>query len=190
MKDRKLTVRYIGEYAVGTVFTLTVVGVSKSINYNAGTFSYIFDSDNNPTSILTSGTFIDSASSTPNSVQNFPTFPILALNQSSYYLREQDVTITADFYLPTSLPSIGIGQSLMMIFPANYFDVLRFVTPVCTLNIKGNTLKNYIGSCTILGMRLKMPFTGYILTGTTYSLTISGIINPTNPSSSIQKYSF
>lgn len=78
----------------------------------------------------------------------------------------------------------------MMVFPPIYFDVLRFVTPTCTLNIKGNTLKNYISSCNIVGMRLKMVFLDYIVTGTSYSLTISGLINPTNPSSNVQKYSF
>jgi hypothetical protein len=100
------------------------------------------------------------------------------------------VTITADFYLPTTLTTIGVGQSLMMVFPPIYFDVLRFATPTCTLNIKGNTLKNYISSCSISGMRLKMVFLDYIVTGSSYSLTVSGLINPTNPSSNVQKYSF
>lgn len=77
-----------------------------------------------------------------------------------------------------------------MVFPPIYFDVLRFVTPSCVLNIKGNTLKNYISTCYIVGMRLKMVFLDFIVTGTTYSLTVGGIINPTNPSSNVQKYSF
>lgn len=88
VKNRKLTVRYLGEYSVGTTFILTVSGVSKSINYNSGTFSYIVDNDDDPTTILTSGTFVDAASSNAGSVQNFPTFPILTLTQSSNYLRE------------------------------------------------------------------------------------------------------
>lgn len=78
----------------------------------------------------------------------------------------------------------------MMVFPPIYFDVLRFATPTCTLNIKGNTLKNYISSCFISGMRLKMVFLDFIVTGSSYSLTVSGLINPTNPSSNVQKYSF
>ncbi len=183
-------VRYLGEYSVGTTFILTVTGVSKSINYNSGTFSYIIDNDDDPTLILTSGTFVDAASSNAGTVQNFPTFPILRLSQSSNYLREEDVTLTADFYLPSTLPTIGVGQSLMMVFPPIYFDVMRFVTPTCTLNIMGNTLKNYISSCYIVGMRLKMVFLDYMVTGTSYSLTIGGIINPTNPSSNVQRYSF
>lgn len=81
-------VRYLGEFSSGTTFVLTVTGVSKSINYNSGTFSYIIDDDDDPTTILTSGTFIDSASSNAGTVQNFPTFPILRLSQSSIYLRE------------------------------------------------------------------------------------------------------
>jgi hypothetical protein len=88
VKDRQLMVRYLGEFTSGTTFTLTVTGVSKSINYNSGTFSFIVDSDDDPTVILTSGTFIDSVKSTAVSVQSFPTFPILSLSQSSSYLRE------------------------------------------------------------------------------------------------------
>ena len=190
IRNRNMMVRYLGEYASGTTFTLTVTGVSRSINYNSGTFSYIVDNDDDPTTILTSGTFVDAAVSNAGSVQNFPTFQVLTLKQSSNYLREEDVTITADFYLPTTLSTIGVGQSLMMIFPPIYFDVLRFATPTCTLNIKGNTLKNYISSCFISGMRLKMVFLDYIVTGSSYSLTVSGLINPTNPSSNVQKYSF
>ncbi len=86
--------------------------------------------------------------------------------------------------------TIRVGQSLMMLFPPIYFDVLRFITPSCILNIKGNTLKNYISSCFIKGMRLKMIFLDGIVTGSSYSLQIDGIINPTNPSSNVQKYSF
>lgn len=82
-----MMVRYLGDFTAGTTFTLTVTGVSKAINYNSGTFSYIIDNDDDPTTILTSGTFIDSAASNAVSVQNFPTFPILTLKQSSNYLR-------------------------------------------------------------------------------------------------------
>jgi len=88
IKNRKMMVRYMGDYALGTTFTLKVIGVSRSINYNSGTFSYIIDNDDDPTIILTSGTFVDSAVSNAGSVQNFPTFPILKLTQSSNYLRE------------------------------------------------------------------------------------------------------
>ena len=77
-----------------------------------------------------------------------------------------------------------------MVFPPIYFDVLRFITPTCTLNILGNTLKNYISSCSVKGMRIKMIFLDNIVLGTSYSLTVGGIINPTNPSSNVQKYSF
>ncbi len=86
--NRKMMVRYLGEYAAGTTFTLTVTGVSRSINYNSGTFSYIVDNDDDPTTILTSGTFIDAAVSNAGAVQNFPTFQVLTLKQSSNYLRE------------------------------------------------------------------------------------------------------
>lgn len=83
-----MMIRYIGDYPSGTTFTLKVTGVSRSINYNSGTFSYIIDNDDNPTTILTSGTFVDAATSNAASVQNFPTFPVLTLKQSSNYLRE------------------------------------------------------------------------------------------------------
>jgi len=78
----------------------------------------------------------------------------------------------------------------MMVFPPIYFDVLRFISPSCSLNIKGNTLKNFISSCSVSGMRLKMIFLDSIVTGSSYSLTIGGIINPTNPSSNVKRYSF
>ena len=187
--DRFMTLQYIGVYAVGTSFTLTITGVTMAINYNSGTFSFIFDDDNNPTSVQATGTFTDTISSTVLSIQNFPTLNIFAFTQSSSYLRENAITISLTFYLPTSLSSIGLGQSLFLIFPATYFDVLRFVTPSCTLNILGNTLKNYVSTCSILGMRLKMPFLDNLVLGSTYTLSIGGFINPTNPTSNVYKYS-
>ena len=68
----------MGIYAAGTGFTLTVTGVTMAINYNSGTFSFTFDSDNNPTSVLASGTFADTISSTVLTIQNFPPINILA----------------------------------------------------------------------------------------------------------------
>jgi len=187
--NRFMTLQYLGVYAVGSSFTITITGVTMAINYNSGTFSFIFDDDNNPISVQATGTFTDTISSTVLSIQNFPTLNIFAFTQSSSYLRENGITITFTFYLPTSLSSIGLGQSLFLIFPATYFDVLRFVTPSCTLNILGNTLKNYVSTCSILGMRLKMPFLDNLVLGSTYTLTVGGFINPTNPTSNVYKYS-
>lgn len=160
-----------------------------AINYNSGTFSFIVDNDNNPSSILAAGTFVDSISSSVLTIQNFPTINIFSFSQSSAYLRASGVTITLSFYLQTSLNSIGLGQSLFLVFPANYHDVLRFVSPTCTLNLLGNTLKNYLSTCSVYGMRIKMPFLDNLALGSTYSLTVSGIINPTNPSSNSYRYS-
>jgi len=39
-------------------------------------------------------------------------------------------------------------------------------------------------------MRLKMPFLDSLVLGSTYKLTLTGIINPTNPSSNVKKYAF
>ena len=160
-----------------------------AINYNSGTFSFVVDDDNNPDAILAAGTFADTISSSVLSIQNFPTINIFSFSQSSLYLREGSITITLTFYLPTSLTSVGLGQSLFMIFPATYYDVLRFVTPTCNLNIYGNTLKNYLSTCTVKGMRIKMPFLDNLVLGSTYTLTVGGIINPTNPSSNVYRYS-
>jgi hypothetical protein len=179
----------MGVYATGASFTITVTGVTMSINYNSGSFSFIFDSDNNPTTVLAAGSFVDLISSTVLSIQNFPTINIMAFSQTSAYLRDSSVIVTLTFYLPTSLSSIGLGQSLFLVLPAAFYDVLRFVSPVCTLNILGNTLKNYVSSCTIGGMRIKMPFLDNLVLGSTYTLTISGLINPTNPTSNVYLYS-
>lgn len=187
--DRFVTIQYMGIYALGTGFTLTITGVTMAINYNSGTFSFIFDNDNNPTSVLAAGTFVDAISSTVLTIQNFPTINILAFTQSSAYLRDSSVITTLTFYLPTSLSSIGLGQSLFLVLPATFYDVLRFVTPSCTLNILGNTLKNYVSTCSILGMRIKMPFLDNLVLGSTYILTIGGLINPTNPTSNLYRYS-
>lgn len=187
--DRFLTIQYMGVYTAGTGFTIAVTGVTMSINYNSGYFSFIFDSDNNPISVLAAGTFADTISSTVLSIQNFPTINVLAFTQSSAYLRDSSVTLTLTFYLPTSLSSIGLGQTLFLVFPATYYDVLRFVSPTCTLNILGNTLKNYVSTCTVRGLRIKMPFLDNLVLGSTYTLTISGVINPTNPTSNVYRYS-
>jgi len=160
-----------------------------AINYNSGTFSFIFDSDNNPTGVQAAGTFADSISSTVLTIQNFPTINIFSFSQSSAYLRQDTITISLTFYLATSLSSIGLGQSLFMVFPATFYDILRFVSPSCTLNILGNTLKNYVSTCTVKGMRIKMPFLDNLVLGSTYTLTVGGIINPTNPTSNVYRYS-
>ena len=179
----------MGTYTSGTSFVITITGVEMAINYNSGSFSFIVDSDNNPSSILAAGTFVDTISSSVLTIQNFPTINIFSFTQSSSYLRASGVTITLTFYLPTSLNSIGLGQSLFMVFPATYYDVLRFVSPTCTLNILGNTLKNYLSTCSVRGMRIKMPFLDNLVLGSTYSLTVTGLINPTNPTSNQYRYS-
>ena len=81
----------MGVYGVGSSFTMTVTGVTMDINYNSGTFSFIFDNDNNPTGLLAVGTFTDSISSSVLTIQNFPTINILAFSQSSLYLRDTSV---------------------------------------------------------------------------------------------------
>jgi hypothetical protein len=86
--NRQLLIKYMGTYASGTTFAITVVGVTMSINYNSGTFSFVVDNDNNPTTVQASGTFVDSVSSTVLSITNFPTITILSMTQSSAYLRE------------------------------------------------------------------------------------------------------
>ena len=93
-----------------------------------------------------------------------------------------------DFYVPSTLGSVTVGQYLFMVFPPNFGDILRFVEPTCTLNIRGNTLKNYISSCSVKGLRIKMPFLDDLSLGSVYSLTVGGIINPINPSSNVYKY--
>lgn len=138
---------------------------------------------------MSSGDFVDPVGSSVLAIQNFPTFPIYSMTQSSPYLREDGVSVVMDFFLSTSIPSISVGQSLYMIFPPIYADVLRFMPLTCTLNIKGNTLKNYINSCSANGIRVKMPFLDDIVLGVTYTLTIQGIVNPTNPSANVYKYS-
>ena len=179
----------MGEYTAGTSFMITVTGVEMAINYNSGTFSFIVDDDNNPVSVIAAGTFVDTISSSVLTIQNFPTINIFSFTQSSAYLRASAVTITLTFYLATSLTSIGLGQSLFMVFPATYYDVLRFVTPTCTLNLLGNTLKNYLSTCSVSGMRIKMPFLDNLVLGSTYTLTLTGLINPTNPTSNNYRYS-
>ena len=179
----------MGTYAQGSTFELVVVGITQPINYNSGNFYYLIDDDNNAFTVISAGTFVDSVGSSVLAIQNFPTFPIYSLTQSSQYLREEGVSIALDFYLSTSIPSISVGQSLFMIFPPIFEDVLRFMPVTCTLNIKDNTLKNYINSCTVTGLRLKMPFLDDIVLGSTYTLTVNGIVNPTNPSANVYKYS-
>jgi len=189
IKDRFVTLQYMGVYAAGTNFILTITGVTMAINYNSGMFSFIFDDDDDPASVLAAGTFADTISSTVLSIQNFPTINVFSFSQSSSFLREDEITLSLTFYLPTSLTAVGLGQSLFLVLPANFFDVLRFTSPTCTLNILGNTLKNYVSTCSVRGMRIRMPFLDNLVLGSTYTLAVGGIINPTNPSSNIYRYS-
>lgn len=181
-------IRYIGTFAEGTTFTIVVTGIEQPVNYNSGTFYFVIDNDDNPTVVLSSGTFVDSVSASVLDTQNFPAFQILSMTHSSVYLREENINLLLNFYVPSTLTSVGVGQYLFLLFPPNFGDVLRFVSPSCQLNIRGNTLKNYISSCAVRGNRLKMPFLDDLTLGSVYSLIINGLINPTNPSSSTYKY--
>ena len=181
-------IRYVGTFAEGTTFTIVVTGIEQPVNYNSGTFYFVIDNDDNPTVVLSSGTFVDSVSASVLDTQNFPAFQILSMTHSSVYLREENINLLLNFYVPSTLTSVGVGQYLFLLFPPNFGDVLRFVSPSCQLNIRGNTLKNYISSCAVRGNRLKMPFLDDLTLGSVYSLIINGLINPTNPSSSTYKY--
>ena len=178
----------MGTYEEGTTFVITVTGVSQPVNYNSGTFYFVIDDDDNPTTVLSSGTFVDAVSASVLDTQNFPAFQILSFAQSSNYLREEGITIEMDFYMPSTLTTVTVGQYLFLVFPPNFGDVLRFTSPTCELNIRGNTLKNYISSCSVKGLRLQMPFLDDLVLGSVYSLTVTGLINPTNPSSYVYKY--
>ena len=64
------------------------MGVAQPVNYNSGTFYFVIDDDDNRNTVLSSGTFIDSVSTSVLDTQNFPAFQILSFTQSSAYLRE------------------------------------------------------------------------------------------------------
>lgn len=80
-------IRYMGTFVEGSIFAITVTGVEQPVNYNSGTFYFVIDDDDNPTTVLSSGTFIDSVSASVLDTQNFPAFQILSFSQSSAYLR-------------------------------------------------------------------------------------------------------
>jgi len=86
--DRQLMIRYMGTFAQGTSFVITVAGVQQPVNYNSGTFYFVIDNDDNPTVVLSSSTFVDSVSTSVLDTQNFPAFQILSMTQSSAYLRQ------------------------------------------------------------------------------------------------------
>jgi hypothetical protein len=181
-------VKYIGTYAAGVSFTVIVVGVSQPINYNSGTFYYSIDLNNNLTYINAAGTFSDTVSSTVLQIQNFPIIRAAQFSQSSNYVRDTGVTISFQFYLPSSLSTITVGQQLIVTFPPIYSDILRFTSPTCTLTQTSNVLKNYVNICSVRGIRLKMPFIDTLVLGNSYALTITGLINPTAMSPNYYKY--
>lgn len=80
-------IRYMGTFAEGTTFSITVVGIEQPVNYNSGTFYFVIDNDDNPNTVLSSGTFVDSVSASVLDTQNFPAFQILSMTHSSNYLR-------------------------------------------------------------------------------------------------------
>lgn len=180
----------MGNFAKGLTFIITITGIEVPISMKVGTFWYVIDNDDNPNTVYVAGTFLDTVNAnSTNKNAIMPTLQILGLNLSSYNLRDNDVKLTLDFYLPSTLPSsISTGQFLFLNFPAPYANVLRFVSPQCQLIIRGNTLKSFITSCSIYGLRIKMPIMNSLILGSVYRLTISGLINPSNPSSNIYKY--
>lgn len=178
----------MGTYASGVSFTVVVAGVSQPINYNSGTFSYKFDLNNDISSVNVAGTFSDTVSSTVLQIQNFPIIRVAQFTQSSSYVRDTDVTVTFQFYLASSLKTISVGQQLILNFPPIFNDILRFASPTCTLTLTSNVLKNYINTCTARGLRLKMPLIDTLVLGSSYRLTVSGLINPTAMSPHYHKY--
>lgn len=188
VSNRLLTVKYIGTYASGVSFTVVVVGVSQPINYNSGTFYYSIDLNNNQTYVNVAGTFSDTVSSTVLQIQNFPTIRVTQFTQSSSHIRDTGVTLTFQFYLASSLSTLTVGQQLILTFSPIFSDVLRFASPTCTLTLTSNVLKNYINSCSVKGIRIKMPFIDTLVLGSSYILTVSGLINPTAMSPNYYKY--
>lgn len=186
--DRLLTVKYIGTYAAGMSFTVIVVGVSQPINYNSGTFYYKMDLNNNMTYVNVAGTFSDTVSSTVLQIQNFPTIRVVQFTQSSNLIRDTGTTLTFQFYLASSLSTITVGQQIILTFPPLFSDVLRFANPTCTLTLTSNVLKNYINTCSVMGIRIKMPLIDTLVLGSSYILTVSGLINPTAMSPNYAKY--
>jgi hypothetical protein len=186
--NRLLTVKYIGTYASGVSFVVVVAGVSQPINYNSGTFYYKIDLNNNQTYINVAGTFSDTVSSTVLQIQNFPTIRVTQFTHSSDFIRDTGVTLTFQFYLASSLSTITVGQQLILTFPPIFSDVLRFASPTCTLTLTSNVLKNYINSCSVRGIRIKMPLIDTLVLGSSYILTVSGLINPTAMSPNYYKY--
>lgn len=85
--ERQLMIRYMGTFAEGTSFVITVVGIEQPVNYNSGTFYFVIDEDDNPMTVLSSGTFVDSVSASVLDTQNFPAFQILSMSQTTAYLR-------------------------------------------------------------------------------------------------------
>lgn len=77
----------------------------------------------------------------------------------------------------------------MLLFPPIYSDIMRFIQPSCSLTILGNTLQNYLASCSVDGLRVVMPLQTSLALGSTYLLSLQGLINPSNPSSNVHKYS-
>jgi hypothetical protein len=77
---------------------------------------------------------------------------------------------------------------MILTFPPIFSDILRFVSPTCTLTLTSNLLKNYFNTCTVKGIRLIIPFIDTLVLGSTYILTISGLINPTTMSPYYSKY--
>lgn len=169
---------------------VTVTGLEMPINLKIGTFWYVIDNDDNSTSVMSSGQFLDmiATGSSASSNVSIPAMQVLAMNLSSYLLRDSNVTLSLDFYLPGSINAVTSGQYLMVSFPANYEDILRFVTPVCKLNIRNSSSTNYVGACLVYGMRIKMPILNTLTLATVYRLTIKNLLNPFNPTSHTYKY--
>jgi hypothetical protein len=59
--NRKLIVRYIGNFDIGATFVITVTGIEMPINMGIGTFWFVIDDDDNSNTVLSSGTFTDNA---------------------------------------------------------------------------------------------------------------------------------
>ncbi|KAL4506505.1 hypothetical protein ABPG72_000076 [Tetrahymena utriculariae] len=192
-EERTLDIRYFSNtYAPGTQFIIKVTGVTQPQFFQTYQLFIAFDNDTDDTSyseyLFISDVINTSANSNlQNNLQGL--IEIRSITIQSLYLREAGVQYQFNIYINPNVKPIVYGQAIMINFPPIYQYVLeQNIAPDCSVTSPINPLQNFVGSCHVSGLRIKMFVNQQMNPGNFYNLTVFTIRNPSRFDSSVYKW--